>query len=348
LVTYRVAIGGEITQPTATLHERDPFALRNRLRIFVLVVLATVNYWLAVCAAAVATGLIVVLWLLSEGGLDDFRVLGVLLALSVAIAIPVGSVIALVQVPLQRGRLERRVLAETGAVVAAPQDHRRIQNLLEALSIAGDVPVPRFAVITDPVPNAFGVGTRPRKALLAVTSGLIENLTRDELEAVLSYEMSRIRSWDVALSSWTVALTGAALDATEDDGLKSIIGWLPRRFADRLQVWALRGLGSERDKAAVRFTRHPHALLRALEKLQANPAEVTRVSRATAPLWIEVPTRVLRAASPGRAAVLERELLLADRISALRAMVGEPPPAAAPTPPPPPPVVPAPPTPEVP
>jgi heat shock protein HtpX len=297
---------------------RDPFARRNRLRIALLVVLATVNYWLAVCAAAIATGLIVVLWLVSEGGLDDLRVLGVLLAVSVAIAIPIGSVIALVQVPLQRRRLERRVLTETGAVLAAPEDHRRIQNLLEGLSIAGDVPVPRFAVIADPAPNAFGVGTRPRKAVLAVTAGLIESLTRDELEAVLSYEMSRIRSWDVALSSWTVALTGAALDVTEDDGLKSIIGWLPRKFADRLQVWALRGLGEERDKAAIRFTRHPHALLRALEKLEADPAEVTRVSRATAPLWLEVPRRVVQARSDR----LGRELLLADRIAALRAVVG--------------------------
>jgi heat shock protein HtpX len=309
---------------------RDPFARRNRLRIFVLVVLATVNYWLAVCAAAVATGLVIVLWLASEGGLDDLRVLGFLIAFAVVVGIPVGSVIALVRVPLQRRRLEKKVLTETGAVIAAPADHPEVRNLLDGLAIAGGIPVPRFAVIPDPSPNAFGVGTRPRKAVLAVTTGLMGTLTRDELEAILSYEMSRISSWDVALTSWTVALTGAALDVTEDDGLASIIGWLPRRFADRLQVWALRGLGGERDKAAVRFTRHPHALLRALEKLHANQSEVTRVSRATAPLWVEVPTMALRAGSPARAAHLERELLLSERIAALRAMVGEPPPSETP------------------
>jgi heat shock protein HtpX len=218
------------------------------------------------------------------------------------------------------------VLAETGASVAAPTDHPRVQNLLEGLAIAGGLPVPRFAVIADPAPNAFGVGTRPRRAVIAVTTGLLEQLTRDEIEAILSYEMSRISSWDVALTSWTVALTGGALDATDDDGLASIIGWLPRRFAERLQVWALRGIGLERDKAAVRFTRHPHALLRALEKLSADVHEVTRVSRTTAPLWIEVPLTVITSSSPERAARLQRELLLSERIASLRALVGEPPP----------------------
>jgi heat shock protein HtpX len=327
-------MGGDNSE-MASPDSRDPFARRNRLRISVVVVLSIVNYWLAVCAAAVATGIIVVLWLASEGGFDDLRVIGVLLAVAIVIAIPVGSVIALVQVPLQRRRLERRVLAETGAVVADPSQHVEIRNLLDGLALAGGVPAPRFAVIPDPVPNAFGVGTKPEKAIVAVTAGLLHHLTRDETEAVLAYEVSRIRSWDVALSSWTVALTGGALDATGDDGLKSIIGWLPRRFAERLQVWALRDLGTERDKAAVRFTRHPKALLRALEKLHANPAEVTLVSRATAPLWVEVPVAVLRATtSPKRAARLIAELDLGDRIAALRAMVGAPPgPLPAPAPP---------------
>jgi heat shock protein HtpX len=321
--------------------DRDPFARRNRLRIFAVVVLSVVNYWLAVCAAAIATGVLVVFWLVSEGGFDDLRVIGVLLAAAVVIAVPVGSVIALFQVPLQRRRLERRVLAETGAVVADRRQGDVVANLLDGLAIAGGVPVPRFALIDDPAPNAFGVGTKPKKTVIAVTTGLVAHLTRDELEAVLAYEISRISSWDVALSSWTVALTGGALDATGDDGLKSIIGWLPRRFAERLQVWALRDIGAERDKAAVRFTRHPRALLRALEKLHADPGQVTRVSRTTAPLWIEVPTRVLRAtASPRRAERLIAELDLGGRIASLRILVGAsgapglPSPEASPTGPP--------------
>ena len=69
---------------------------------------------------------------------------------------------------------------------------------------------------------------------------------------MLAYEVSRIRSWDVALASWTVALTGGAITALDggdgNDLFKGVIGWLPRRFAEWLQVWALRDQGVERDR----------------------------------------------------------------------------------------------------
>jgi len=102
--------------------------------------------------------------------------------------------------------------------------------------------------------------------------------------------------------------------------LADIIGFVPRRIAEWLQVWALRDQGTERDRAAVRFTRNPASLLRALEKLDADTSEVGHVTRATAPLWIEFPARVL-AGSPTRATRrLSQSLLLDERIDALRAL----------------------------
>jgi Zn-dependent protease with chaperone function len=244
-----------------------------------------------------------------------------------AVAFVVGFFTALVRIPFARRNLERRVLAETGATVIADDSHKddshkEVRNLLEGLAIAAGITPPRYAVIEDPAPNSFGVGTKPKDAIVAVTSGLCDELTRDQLEAVLAYEVTRIRSYDVALSSWTVALTGGAISALDSDGglVSGVVGFLPRRLAEWLQVWALRDQGIERDRAAVRFTRNPASLLHALEKLDADTTDVGRVTRATAPLWIEFPARVL-AGSPTRATRrLSESLLLDERIAALRTL----------------------------
>ncbi|MGH2636914.1 MAG: M48 family metalloprotease, partial [Acidimicrobiia bacterium] len=221
-------------------------------------------------------GLAIVAWILREAGdisdlFDPTTILVVLIGICVidVIAAVIGTILALFRLPLQRRRLERRVLSETRAHVAEPGEHRQIQNLLEALAIAAGIPPPRFALIDDPAPNSFGVGTSPDNTIIGVTTGLDELLTRDELEAILAYEVSRVRSLDVALSSWTVALTGSAIESLETGDLRAIIGFLPLRFARRLQVWALRGVGPERDRTAIQFTRHPQALVDALEKLHA-------------------------------------------------------------------------------
>jgi heat shock protein HtpX len=181
--------------------------------------------------------------------------------------------------------------------------------------------VPRFAIIDDAAANAFGVGTRPSNTVIGVTTGLQQKLSRDELEAVLAFEVSRIRSWDVALASWTVALTSGAIAASEssgDDGfLKSVLGYLPKRFGEWLQVWALRDQGVERDRAAIRFTRNPASLIRALQKLDEDPTPLAGVSRATAPLWVEFPAQVLTGSSSRGTQRLARELLLDERIEEL-------------------------------
>jgi heat shock protein HtpX len=310
----------------------DVLERRNRGRIVALVLLATVNYSIAAAAAAVATGLGVLFAILANAGDiptdgDSLKIVGVAIVAIAALSAVIGFVLAIFRIPFLRRRLEARVLAETGARVASPDEHPRVRNLLEALAIAADIPVPRFAVVDQPAPNSFSIGTRPGSTLLAITTGLEAALTRDELEAVLAYEVSRIRSWDVALGSWTVALTGsamAAVEADEDHVLRGVLGWIPRRLAQRLQVWALRDQCRERDRAAVTFTRHPHALIRALEKLQADTSEIRGISVATAPLWVEFPARVLRVSRARTSRALEEELLLEHRIADLKQLVGEP------------------------
>jgi heat shock protein HtpX len=293
----------------------DVLRRRNRLRIVATLVLATLFYWLAVCAAAITVGLLLFLRVVVEGDLpddlDDLKWLGIFALVVIVLAVILGSIYAAFTLPRRRAQLERRVLAETGARVVddTNEEHRRVRNLLEGLAIAAHIPPPRFAVVGDAAPNSFAVGTRPKKVIVAVTQGAIDKLARDELEAILAYEVSRIGSFDVALSSWTVALTSAAISEVDDDGAASIIGWLPYKASVWLQGWALRDSARDRDRAAVQFTRNPVSLIDALEALRDDSTQIHSVTRATAPLWIEVPAA-------------DGTTLLDGRIAALREIAG--------------------------
>ena len=114
-----------------------------------------------------------------------------------------------------------------------------------------------------------------------------------------------------------MALTSGAIAAAEADDLRAIIGWIPARMAEWLQAWALRDQGENRDRIAIQFTRHPEALITALEKMDAEQGEIRRVSRATAPLWIEVPHGVYGGAMSSRSKRLGTSMLLQHRIGRL-------------------------------
>ena len=307
----------------------DLFARRNRLRILGLLVMATVVYWMAICAAAMATAVLGLFWLFSEAGVpDDLQLLkwtGIFVLVVLGLSIVIGSLLSIFRLPTLRRKLEAQVLRETGAHIANPDEFPEVRNILEGLALSANIPVPRFAVIPDPVPNSFGVGTRPKKTIIGITSGLPCSLSRDELEAALSYEVSRIGSWDIALSSWAVALTSGAIAAAEADDLRAIIGWIPARMAEWLQAWALRDQGENRDRIAIQFTRHPEALITALEKMDAEQGEIRRVSRATAPLWIEVPQGVYGGAMSSQSKRLGTSMLLQHRIGRLAHLAGLPP-----------------------
>ncbi|MGI8795096.1 MAG: M48 family metalloprotease [Acidimicrobiia bacterium] len=308
---------------------------RNRRRIVALAILAVVNYWLAaiVFVFCVVVGSIVAL--VAEGfveGLDFnflaafFRALPDILGFFlfevftspmtavVALAfVLAGSVVAAITLLFRLGRIERRVLRETGATVAPPGTKGELENLLSGLAISADVPPPRFAVIEDPAPNAFAVGRRPETAIVAVTRGLLDTLSRNETEAILSYEISRIASRDIALSTWAVAVTGHTIELWENtDRFSVTIGlWVPKLLAQRLRAFALRGQAAQQDMLAVRFTRNPRSLLDALVKLQQDGRVIGAVSTATAPLWLEYPGR--------------RGPTLDERITTLRELLRDPP-----------------------
>lgn len=284
--------------------------------------LATLNYCIAAVIGATVTGMVIVIWILAHAdglpdSLDELKWIGIGAGAIVVVSSVIGGVIAVVRIPTLRRRLEAQVMSDTGAIVVDPDTLPRVRNLLDGLAIAAGIPPPRFCVIADPAPNSFGIGTKPDRAIIGVTQGLIDTLSRDELEAILAYEITRVASWDVAMATWTAALTGRALAAVAADET-AIFGAPSRWLTLRLQTWALRGQGHERDAAAMAVSRNPASLVRALEHLAADPAIVASITTATAPLWIEVPDSLVVGDANTRGASALGPLLLSDRIAHLR------------------------------
>ena len=101
-------------------------------------------------------------------------------------------------------------LAVSRAHPADPTQYRRLYNLVEGLTIASGLPMPRVYIVDDPAPNAFATGRNPRHAAIAVTTGLLEKMNRVELEGVLAHELSHIKNYDILVSTIAVTLVGTA------------------------------------------------------------------------------------------------------------------------------------------
>jgi heat shock protein HtpX len=317
----------------AVLHEA--VIRRNRRRIIGVAVLGVINYWIAAIVLTICLVLGTLVALLFEvADVGIFRAVDdvgrsvrdhpagwALTALAVLGGfVVVGTLVGIVLIAFRLRLVEHRLLRETSARAELHEgDEREVANLLEGLAISADVPVPRFVVVDDSAPNAFVVGRKPERTVVGVTTGLVTALTRDELEAVLAHAVSRIASRDVALSTWTVAVTGRTIELQENsDRLSVTLGLLlPRILAERLRRRALKGQARQQDMVAVRFTRNPRALLDALEKLYRDGTVVRATTRATAPLWFEYP------AADGQD--------VSERIATLRELLRDPPPELQPS-----------------
>ena len=182
---------------------------------------------------------------------------------------------------------DRLVAGRLGGRDADPKRDARLCNLVEGLSTGAGVRHPRLLVVDSPGLNAMAAGTGPSTALLAVTTGLLEELTRIELEAVLAEQLWLIRHNETLPATVLVATFGLGRAAA-----------VP---ADR---------DTAADQGAVSLTRYPPALASALEKIEQKGAVVAGQPPSMAQLWLADP-RPSPTPSRGR-------LPLHDRIGALR------------------------------
>lgn len=230
------------------------------------------------------------------------------------------------------------------AVPADPAQYKRLHNLVEGLCISSGLPKPRLYVVNDPAPNAFATGRNPQHAAVAVTTGLLEQLNRVELEGVIAHELSHVKNYDMLVMTLTVTMVGIVAMLADigmrmlwfgggrrgrggGNGGNVIVVLLSVAFlalaplaARALQAAVGRGRESLADVSAVEMTRYPPGLISALEKLRDDTAVVANGSRATAHLWIEEPVQRIEGATGKQrlASLFNTHPPLEERIAALR------------------------------
>lgn len=207
---------------------------------------------------------------------------------------------------------DKVVLRLSGAREATREDHARLHNLVEGLSIAAGLPKPNLYVIEDDAPNAFATGRDPEHSSLAFTTGLLSKMNRVELEGVVAHELAHVANRDTLVMAIVATLVGVVVLLADwilraffwggfgrrDNGGGNIAILLPIGFilALLMPIFAqiMRGAVGRRreyyaDMRGVQLTRYPPGLLGALRKLQSDTTVVRTAAHATSHLWIESP-----------------------------------------------------------
>jgi heat shock protein HtpX len=240
------------------------------------------------------------------------------------------------------------LLSMSRAKKIKPDDHPRLYNVVEEMKIASGLEkMPDIYIIDDPALNAFATGRDPNRASVAITSGLLQKLNRDELQGVIAHEISHIKNRDVLLMAMCSILLGTIV----------ILAWYGSRFL------IFGGAGSRRssssgggggaqivilvvalvfmilapimaqliyfaisrkreylaDASAALYTRYPEGLASALEKLGTSTGQLKSANKATAPMYIINPFRKkgMKASD-----LSSTHPPISERIRILRAMAG--------------------------
>jgi heat shock protein HtpX len=280
--------------PTTFYREID----RNRRRSWLLVAAVIVVLGLLGGAIGYATG---------------FGWGGLVLALGLATAMSVGSWFA----------GDALVMATSGAREidrASPAEpFKQLVNVVEEMRLAGGLPPPRLWVIDDSAPNAFATGRDPQHASVAVTTGLLDKLDREQLQGVIGHEMSHIGNLDIRftllvgvlvgaialLADWFLRFTywggGRRSSSDSDRGgggaaalifvLAIVLAIVAPLIGRLVQASVSRTRESLADATAVELTRNPVGLARALRTISGDREVLEVANRATQHLYIVNPIK---------------------------------------------------------
>jgi heat shock protein HtpX len=207
---------------------------------------------------------------------------------------------------------DKIVLMTTGAKPATKEEFFDLYTVVENLSIADGLPMPKIYVINDPSPNAFATGRNPKHAVVCATTGLLERLDRTELEGVIAHELSHVKNYDILLSTMVGVLVGTV--ALVSDWIMRSMWWggMDKRdnrdnrnplllvffiillvitplVATLIQLAISRKREFLADASGVLLTRYPVGLARALEKISDDPHILAKASASTAHLFISNP-----------------------------------------------------------
>src|SRR5258706_707963 len=247
---------------------------------------------------------------------------------------------------------DKAVLESAHAVPVDTRDpkQRILDNVVEEMAIAAGVPKPAVYVIPDSDPNAFATGTGPEKSSVAVAAGLVQSLSREELQGVVAEELSHVRNYDIRVMTVVAALVGSVL-LLSDWGRRGL--WSRggrRRSSDEggggsgplailfFAVWIVSlllapliaqlvamAVSREReylaDASGAELTRNPLSLASALEKIEAAAAPTPSIKQGVAHLCIADPRgRAVNDREGGWSNLFSTHPPIAKRIALLRQM----------------------------
>ncbi len=239
------------------------------------------------------------------------------------------------------------VLAASSAKEIQEGQAPQLFNVVRELAIAAGIPMPKVFVIDDTAPNAFATGRDPKHASIAITTGLLEKLNREELQGVIGHELSHVRNYDIRFTLLVgVMVGGIALladfflrftfwgggrrsrsDREGGGGLQvivfviaivlAILAPIAARF---VQMAVSRQREYLADASSVELTRNPRGLEGALEKIAMDQEVLEAANRATQHLYFTNPIKKFEARS---SSLMATHPPIIDRINRLRALTGE-------------------------
>jgi heat shock protein HtpX len=290
----------------------------------------------AVLVAAMAVLLVAVGYALAEWAAPGAGPYGVFLAL----------IVWFVQALIAYFAGRKIVLAMSSARRIEKKDHPVLFNIVEEMCVAsGTARIPEIYIIDDDALNAFATGRDPEHSAVAVTSGLLKSLDRDELQGVIAHEISHVRNRDVlymtmlAVMMGTIVLladigirvrggtrtrTSRSRDSGGGGGIVVIIALILMILAPILARLIYLAVSRKReylaDASGALYTRYPEGLARALEKLGGSSLKMRSASAAVAPMYIVEPRGL---AEQKLAAMGSTHPPIAERVNILRSMGGQ-------------------------
>lgn len=209
---------------------------------------------------------------------------------------------------------DKIALYTNGAKPITKEENRYVYNLVENLCITAGLPVPKIYIIEDLAINAFATGRKPELASIALSRGAIEKLTNEELEGVISHELSHIKNYDirfmmlVAVMVGTIALLsdmmwrirffgGRRSEKSEEGGQLGVIilivgvilAVLSPLIAELIKLAISRRREYLADASGALITRYPEGLASALEKISQENLPMQHAATATAHLFLASP-----------------------------------------------------------
>lgn len=235
------------------------------------------------------------------------------------VGMAVAFIIWLIQASAAYFSGDKILLRSTGAREIQKADHTQLFNVVEEMTIASRLPrVPRVFIIDSPAMNAFATGRRPENAAVAITTGLLGRLNRDQLQGVIGHEIAHVANRDVLFMTMVAVMLGSIVMISElflrgmfhgarragrfSSGKKGggggqvvmivlalLFAVIAPILAQFIYLAASRRREYLADAGSAVYTRYPEGLASALETLAGDTHKLRAASRATAPMFIVNP-----------------------------------------------------------